>query len=63
MFLHQANLARDAAARDQERGNLKGAIAEHEREKGYLERYLMARANDLEVRERLVRLMCQDREG
>ncbi len=62
-FLHQADLARDVATHEQEVGNFKRAIAEQEREMGYLHKYLTARPDDLDVRERLARLMCQTAKG
>jgi cellulose synthase operon protein C len=59
VFLHQADISRDAAAQEQEAGEFQKAAAERDREQGYLQRYLMARPDDLDIRDRLARLMCQ----
>ena len=58
-FLHHADLARDAAEREQQAGNREQARAEREREEGFLRRYVMARADDLDARDRLGRLLVQ----
>jgi tetratricopeptide (TPR) repeat protein len=60
VFLHQADLARDAAEREQQAGNRAQAQAEREREEGYLRRYVMARPDDLDARDRLGRLLVQN---
>lgn len=59
VLLRQADLSRDEAARSEEAGNVAGAATERERERMYLERYLAVRDNDIDVRDRLARLMCK----
>src|SRR5687768_16745581 len=58
-FLHQADLAHAAAEQADQLGNLKTASAERDREQSFLQRYILARPNDIDVRERLARLMCE----
>ena len=58
-FLHQADLAHAAAEAEEKNGNLKAANAERDREQSFLQRYILARPTDTDVRERLARLMCE----
>src|SRR4051794_9370322 len=58
-FLHQADLARDAAEREEQSGNRTTASTERAREQMFLRRYILARPDDMDARERLGRLMCQ----
>ena len=59
-FLYQADLANAAAGLADKGGNPKAAGEEREREQAFLQRYLLARPDDMDVRERLARLMCKN---
>src|SRR5262245_42073408 len=59
-FLNQANLARDAAQNEEKAGHADQALAERGREEGYLRRYAAAGPNDIEIRDRIGRLMVQN---
>lgn len=61
-FLHQADLARVAAKQAEERDPPEPQVAreQREREQSFLQRYILARPNDIDVRERFARLMAQN---
>jgi Tfp pilus assembly protein PilF len=59
-FLRHADTARDAAERESKAGNAEQARAERDREESFLRRYVAARSNDLDARERLGRLLVQN---
>jgi tetratricopeptide (TPR) repeat protein len=59
-FLRHADTARDAAERESKAGNAEQARAERDREESFLQRYVMARPNDLDARERFGRLLVQN---
>jgi tetratricopeptide (TPR) repeat protein len=62
-FLRQADLAREAAEREHQAGDREKANSERERELAYLQRYILARPDDLDVRERHARLLCDMASG
>jgi predicted Zn-dependent protease len=59
-FLHQADLARDAAEQAEKDKKPDEASADREREQRFLQRYVLARPDDIDGRERLARLMCKN---
>src|SRR6187551_1721544 len=71
VYLYQADLARegakeweqkgDSAKTEDEREKAKtGSEEQRQREESFLSRYVIARPGDLDIRDRLGRLMCQN---
>jgi Tfp pilus assembly protein PilF len=59
-FLRHADQAHAAAEQAAKDGNSKAAGEERDREQTFLQRYLLARPDDVDIRERLARLMCEN---